>query len=628
MLSNATTHRLRLSAGWFHQRGLALRLGGCFLLVGLGAGISKLMNVSDLLWIPYGILLAYLLLAPRWLWPAYLCAGLLGRAVGAAAVHTPWQVNLFEMPFDLIETLLAAQLLRRRSAQLPQFMQYAYLWRFFGIAVLAVPLATSLLHTLAEVFLHHVAFLTTFLSWAGSDSLGVCVAGPAFVAIFRERIFRGQGTGKKWRTMLLFAAGSVAILSQARAPLPFLIYPLLILVLLRLGLGWAALAAVFMAAVGGWYTEHGQGPFFAIHSFSLLRPTVVLQIHLAAAMFMLYAISMVIENLRATERKLQEIATLYKLVMENSRDIILIADFEGNRSFVLAAGADWGGWSKKELLERKSIDMVHPDDRPGMLAMVQAMRNGQNDALLECRVIRRDGTYVWVEASLRAIRDPVTGAPKGILNNVREITQRKLAEQKLAEAYLAVEQLAVTDALTGLANRRHFDQYLTTEWRRGMREHTPLSLVIVDADLFKSFNDTYGHLRGDNCLKQIAEAILDVVSRPGDLVARFGGEEFAIVLPNTNAAGGLKVAQEICAAMRDRQLPHSANPSGVVTVSAGCATLVPQLGQHAPSLIDCADQALYQAKGNGRNCAFPYRSVETDKSAIQIDCNLTERRSA
>src|ERR1019366_2356353 len=103
----------------------------------------------------------------------------------------------------------------------------------------------------------------------------------------------------------------------------------------------------------------------------------------------------------------------------------------------------------------------------------------------------------------------------------RDVTAQKNAEQQLQDAYNAVEALAVTDALTGLANRRRFDQCLTSEWRRAMRDRNPLSLLMIDADMFKSYNDTYGHPRGDSCLKQIAESAQDVVSRPGDLVARF-----------------------------------------------------------------------------------------------------------
>jgi diguanylate cyclase (GGDEF)-like protein len=155
--------------------------------------------------------------------------------------------------------------------------------------------------------------------------------------------------------------------------------------------------------------------------------------------------------------------------------------------------------------------------------------------------------------------------------------------------------------MTGVANRRRFDQCLANEWRRGMRDRLPLSLLVLDVDWFKSFNDTYGHPRGDSCLKQIAEAALDSVNRPNDLVARIGGEEFAVILPNTHDAGAVAVAQQICAGVRHRQMPHAANPMGCVTISIGCATVIPDLGQHSTILVRSADEALYAAKHAGRN---------------------------
>jgi diguanylate cyclase (GGDEF)-like protein len=124
---------------------------------------------------------------------------------------------------------------------------------------------------------------------------------------------------------------------------------------------------------------------------------------------------------------------------------------------------------------------------------------------------------------------------------------------------------------------------------------------MIDADLFKLYNDAFGHLCGDSCLKQIAEAAQDVVERPGDLVARFGGEEFAVILPNTPNVGALQVANEICAALRARQLPHPSNPNGIVTISVGCATMVPPADKHSAHLVEQADQALYKAKQQGRN---------------------------
>jgi diguanylate cyclase (GGDEF)-like protein len=187
------------------------------------------------------------------------------------------------------------------------------------------------------------------------------------------------------------------------------------------------------------------------------------------------------------------------------------------------------------------------------------------------------------------------------LNIVRDITDRKHAEQQLQEAYRAVEALAVTDPLTGLANRRQFDQRLTAEWRRSLRDRKPLSMLLLDVDLFKAYNDTYGHVRGDSCLKQIAEAAQDVVTRPGDVVARFGGEEFTIILPNTDNDGASLVADAVCEAVRTRNLLHSASPYERVTISVGCATILPSLGRSSIDLVELADKALYQAKRNGRN---------------------------
>jgi diguanylate cyclase (GGDEF)-like protein len=183
----------------------------------------------------------------------------------------------------------------------------------------------------------------------------------------------------------------------------------------------------------------------------------------------------------------------------------------------------------------------------------------------------------------------------------RDISQHKLNEQRLQEAYRAVETLAVTDALTGLANRRRFDQCLAAEWRRGVREGQPLSLLLLDVDLFKSYNDLLGHLHGDTCLKQIAEVIQSTATRSGDMAARFGGEEFAVILPQTRLDGAIDVAESIRETLHARKLSHPGNPSGYITLSAGCATVTPQLGADPSSLIELADQALYKAKGSGRD---------------------------
>ncbi|MEG3897363.1 MULTISPECIES: diguanylate cyclase domain-containing protein [unclassified Microcoleus] len=174
--------------------------------------------------------------------------------------------------------------------------------------------------------------------------------------------------------------------------------------------------------------------------------------------------------------------------------------------------------------------------------------------------------------------------------------------QQLQAANLKLERLATLDELTQLANRRRFDQYLEMEWCRQAREQTPLSLILCDIDSFKSYNDTYGHPGGDECLRQVAGAIGNAVDRPGDLVARYGGEEFAVILPNTAMQGAVLVAEHIQIKIAALQLPHAVSQvSQYVTVSFGVASIVPASESGSEILIAAADQALYQAKRLGRD---------------------------
>jgi diguanylate cyclase (GGDEF)-like protein len=184
----------------------------------------------------------------------------------------------------------------------------------------------------------------------------------------------------------------------------------------------------------------------------------------------------------------------------------------------------------------------------------------------------------------------------------QEIAERVAAQQALQRANHELEKLAYLDGLTQVSNRRQFDKILEQEWNRLAREQAPLSLILCDADFFKSYNDRYGHQAGDDCLRQIARAIGTAAKRPGDLVARYGGEEFVAVLPLTTAEGATKVAEEIRTAIHQLQLVHeSSTVNQVVTVSLGIATVVPEANQSPADLIAAADRALYEAKAAGRD---------------------------
>jgi diguanylate cyclase (GGDEF)-like protein len=174
--------------------------------------------------------------------------------------------------------------------------------------------------------------------------------------------------------------------------------------------------------------------------------------------------------------------------------------------------------------------------------------------------------------------------------------------QALKQANLELQRLVTIDGLTQLANRRHFDDYLSNEWRRMTRENQFLSLILCDVDFFKRYNDYYGHLSGDDCLKQIAQAIQSSIHRPADLAARYGGEEFAVIFSNTPLNGAITVAQTIQAAVRSLQIPHQYSLiSDIVTLSLGVCSMIPNPAFSPASLIETADQALYAAKQQGRD---------------------------
>jgi diguanylate cyclase (GGDEF)-like protein len=200
----------------------------------------------------------------------------------------------------------------------------------------------------------------------------------------------------------------------------------------------------------------------------------------------------------------------------------------------------------------------------------------------------------WLTADVRLLQSLATQV--GIA-----IQQAKL-HRELTLANHRLHRMAYLDGLTQVANRRRFEQYLDQEWRRMSRERSPLSVIMADIDCFKGFNDRYGHQAGDNCLRLVARTLSRAAKRPGDLVARYGGEEFVIVLPNTDLKGAETVAEDIRLLVHSRRIPHEGSTvAKVVTMSLGVASTHPNAGISPAVLIKRADEALYQAKNEGRD---------------------------
>ena len=266
------------------------------------------------------------------------------------------------------------------------------------------------------------------------------------------------------------------------------------------------------------------------------------------------------------------------------------------------------GYTEDEAAGRFIDDLVAPEEfREEATTITEAVAHGQKFALEAVRK-RKDGSLVHV--SLLGVPIITRHKQVAVFGIYRDISARIKAERglnesrrQLEEANSLLERISNLDGLTAIPNRRNFEHFYELEWRRACRERKWLSVIMIDVDFFKSFNDNYGHLAGDQCLKQIAQA-LQVLNRPGDMVARYGGEEFVAVLSGTDQDGALQMAERMRQRVNDLRIEHGhSKVAPHVTISAGIATQKLDSVTNSTDLILKADQALYLAKSRGRNRA-------------------------
>jgi diguanylate cyclase (GGDEF)-like protein len=260
----------------------------------------------------------------------------------------------------------------------------------------------------------------------------------------------------------------------------------------------------------------------------------------------------------------------------------------------------------------KALEIVRSNDIE--LVLLDVVMPGM-DGFEVCRRLKADERtnripVIFVTAREEA-HDEARGFDLGAVDYITKPIQPAIVRARvrthleLKRAHDLLERLASIDGLTGIANRRRFDAALDQEWKRACRNAAPLSLVMVDVDDFKKYNDTYGHAKGDDCLRAIARALLSVARRPSDLAARYGGEEFAIILPETDGPAMQHVLGTLLGAVRALAIDHGASSCAkIVTISVGAATVVPERDAPSSSIIEAADRLLYDVKRAGRNHAL------------------------
>jgi diguanylate cyclase (GGDEF)-like protein len=439
--------------------------------------LGKTPAGADVIWPANGILLAFLLRAPRRCWAMYLAVGVLANTLAHLLIPYPIASTLLFSAANTVETLLAAHLLANDPQREPNLERLRTAMHFVALGVVLAPLVSwAVLELEFHLFRQRMDLLSS-LTFLTGDMLGLAIMTPLMLAIDKKRLQSLFAPSKRLEAAAILAgtlAFSVAIFAQNGLPVTFLLFPILLLAIFRLGISGGAIAVFLVAVPGAYFTAHGGGPFSLMRSRLPIHQVFLFQLFLFVAVIMLYSVSSVLH-------------------------------------------------------------------------------------------------------------------------------ERERLQEELAEALKVAEASAGHDHLTGLANRRNFDAVLEKEWRRAIRENGSLSLLMIDVDHFKAYNDTYGHIAGDECLRRVAEILLQMRLRTTDLAVRFGGDEFAIVLIRSTAQGAGTLAERLRQSIEEAAIPHRLNPTGRVTVTIGVSTLVPNLNMDVEVLVQQADMALYEAKQAGRN---------------------------
>lgn len=302
------------------------------------------------------------------------------------------------------------------------------------------------------------------------------------------------------------------------------------------------------------------------------------------------------------QRHVEPDSAFYKTLLESTKAIPWSIDWRTMRfTYIGPQIEELLGWKQDSWLSAEDwATRMHPDDRELVVNFCVSQSQSGIDHEADYRALTADGGYVWIRDVVHVIRDE-NGEVDSLVGFMFDISERKRNEEELLRLQRELEALSYKDGLTGLANRRMLDMVLEREWASARRNMRPISLILLDIDFFKQYNDYYGHLAGDECLKRVAQ-LLQGASRSQDLVARYGGEEFVVVLPETDLAAAAAAAERYRELVLDEMIEHERSGIGLhLTISQGVGTIIPGESDTAADFIAAVDKLLYRSKQGGRN---------------------------
>ncbi len=597
--SAVALRRLLRPAVLFTTTGVAMTL-----LFGLLVPRGHLMYV----WPVTGMQLALLLSSrdnKRWLW-LEIAAAAAGFFVAGLVVH----IDLFFLSIlQGLELSLLLLLLQGHVECFDDLKTRVHVMRFFLAAIL-VPALTA-----AAAPFVNLAPLSGMRVWSGvalADSLGIAVCTPALLFLLSGRLWRKDQTFHEFRKGMaasaLFLGVTAAVFGQTANPFLYMIFPPLILVVFVLGVRGAIFVSLATTVIASWATAHGSGPLWLARGATMDHRVLILQVLLWSILATALPVGSLLDERNVQEQQASKNQRIYETLIQNSEDMIILSSLDGMSRFVSPAVEQVTGWTAAEYMALPRLESVHEEDRDLARAVVRSLSEGKTTHTFRYRLLQKSGGFNWVESYVRGYSDSEGGPITGYVATVHDISAQKQTEDswsaekhELASQNERLAKLASRDELTGLPNRRTFNHTLEREAARQGRSHDPLSLLMIDVDFFKKFNDRYGHQAGDVCLQKVARVFKECAHRTNDLAARVGGEEFAVLLPQTDEAGAVLVADAILEGVRQLRLLHEDSAIGTVTVSIGISTWLPGQSIASTQLIQEADRALYESKRSGRN---------------------------
>lgn len=580
---------------WRDLAVLILLVGGAdwlSLTLALGPGVLAVV------WIGNGILAGWLLSRPTASWPVYIVGAFVADFSARMLAGYPVAYGAAIATSNMIEVLIVAGGIRRMVGDVGDPKRWITLGGVATGSTLIACAVSGVLAATAITATYGDSFLTNLLAWYAAHVVGMVIVGTFILVALREGLGLVIASGRRGSfvvTMLLLVVIAVAAFSSPY-PVLFLPYLPLLFAAFRHRFAGVTVGVVLLALIGSIATATGHGPLAAIETIGPSSRIALLQLYVAAGCLMTIPVALAMAEHKRLTARLRDSQQRYKMLADYSHDVVVRMRADGERLYVSPSAKDMLGWEVDEMLGTR-WSLVHPDDRDRQAeAMAQVIASGEPKTEVY-RIRHKDGHYVWIEAVTRPIPSADREGEWDIIYAGRNVTRRIATEQALEESRRELERLARTDTLTGLANRRQFDERLALAILRLRRHEFPIALLYLDIDHFKTINDSHGHAIGDGILRTFSQRLLENV-RATDLVARLGGDEFVVIVDDA----ALPDAAETIARKLVEAMTHTMRVEGKdlrVTTSIGIAYTHEPVD--ASTLMSCADAALYCAKEAGRN---------------------------